>query len=307
MTYFARNIDKDFALLGLNVFPNILAPAGSRGRKRLFQGFHEYYEHNGHERASRLVQARYEVNRKHAIPDEDIEHFDLSVCYGLLVNTVPAVAWTLFYVYSQPSLLEEIRAAVACYIHTSKDSQDKLTFNVNIAEVIPGCPLLESLVQETLRAQSTNASGRIVLQDTLLENRYLLKKDSILLIPSAELHSDASVWGPSHKEFDPWRFLNRRAKGAKQPASAYRAFGSGDAVCPGRFFATNEIITILVIMVLKYDLSPGSEERWVMPKSHPHITTSILTPTKDIKVVSTGREGFEHVSWKFSWDTTGTC
>ena len=253
-----------------------------------------------------MIQARYEVNRKHSISNEDLEHFDLSVCYGLLVNTVPAVAWTLFYVYSQPSLLKEIRAAVASHVHTSSDPQGRLASKVNIAEVMAGCPLLESLVQETLRVQSTNASGRVVLQDTLLENRYLLKKDSILLIPSAELHNDASVWGPSYKEFDPWRFANRRAKGAKQPASAYRAFGSGDAVCPGRFFATNEIITILVIMILKYDLSPGSEDHWIMPKSHPHITTSILTPMKDIKVVATERHGFEHVSLEFSWNTTAT-
>ena len=44
---------------------------------------------------------------------------------------------------------------------------------------------------------------RVVLKDTRLENQYLLKKDSILLIPSAELHNNPSVWGPTLKDFDP--------------------------------------------------------------------------------------------------------
>ena len=121
---------------------------------------------------------------------------------------------------------------------------------------------------------------RVVLKDTRLENQYLLKKDSILLIPSAELHNNPSVWGPTFKDFGPQQFQPKRNSGVKRPASAYRAYGSGDSVCPGRFFAANEIMIILVIMVCKYDTSPMRGERWILPKMHPHITTSILTSVR---------------------------
>ena len=294
---FARNIDKEFAFLGLNIFPGILARAGSKGRQLLFQRFHAYYTQDSHREASRMVKARYDVNRKYGVAEEDIEHFDLSVCIGLLVNTVPGASWALFYAYSSPSLLQEIRAAISSITRISEDPVKRLTYSVNIAEIAAGCPLLKSLVQETLRMQSTNASGRVVLQDTLLEDRYLLKKDSLLLVSSAELHYDSSVWGMSSRDFDPRRFMH----GAAKPVSAYRAFGSGDALCPGRFLAANEILTVLVMTVSKYDITPRPRGRWVTPKSRPHITTSILTPTEDIPVELVERNGFEHVHWNFCW------
>jgi len=78
---------------------------------------------------------------------------------------------------------------------------------------------------------------------------------------------------------------------AERPASAYRAYGSGALVCPGRFLAANEIMTILVMMVLKYDLRPVSGGSWPLPKSRPHITTSILTPVEDMQVTITERKG----------------
>ena len=299
-TNFPRSIDKDFAFLGLNIFPNIIAPKGHRGRQKVFQGFHRYYAQDGHKSGSRLVQARYDVNRKYGVSVEDIEHFDLSLCIGLMVNTVPAVSWVLYYLYSQPSLLLEVRAAMSSYVHISGDSTSGSTHHVNIAEIVAGYPLLASLVQETLRVQSTNASGRVVLKDTLLDDQYFLKQDSLLLIPSAELHSNASIWGPSFRDFDPQRFMQKRNNGARIPASAYRAYGSGASLCPGRFLAANEIMIIAVMMVLKYNLSPV-RGRWDLPKSHPHITTSILTPVEDIQVKITERNGNDRGSWKFVW------
>jgi len=90
--------------------------------------------------------------------------------------------------------------SVSSYIYFSKDSTEGLIHRVNLAEVITGYPLLASSIQETLRVQSTN---------TMLEDQYLLKKGSKLLIPSAELHNNISGWGPSYKDFDPQRFMQK--------------------------------------------------------------------------------------------------
>ncbi|KAL8778771.1 MAG: hypothetical protein Q9213_007251 [Squamulea squamosa] len=276
-------IDRQFALLGLNILPSVLAPAGHQGRKAVFKGFHQYYAHNGHMSASPLVQARHEVHQRYGISTTDIEHFDLSVCIGLLVNTVPAVFWTLCYTYSQPTLLADARTAISSYVRVCEGSAGVCKYCVDIAEIVAGCPLLASIIQETLRVQSTNASGRVVLKDTKLEDTYVLKKDAMLLIPSAELHNNTSVWGSSCKEFDPQRFMQHSVNGANKAASAYRAFGGGSSLCPGRFLSKNEIMIILVIVVLQYDLYPQGE-KWTLPTGCPHITTSILTPVNDIQV-----------------------
>jgi len=293
-----RAIDDDFALLGLNILPHFVALKGSRGRKALFDAMREYYLVGGHKTASRLIQARYEVNRKYGVSQTDIEHFDLSVCYGLLVNTVPCTAWALYHVYSDPLLLAEVRQNIEPLIHQEND-QVRI---INIPEVIAGCPLLSSLVQEVLRVQSTNASGRVVLKDTLIDNTYLLKKDAILLIPSAELHNSKSAWGPTASTFDPARFRkDHEAQNAhKVPASAYRAFGSGASVCPGRHLGVNEILTVLIMMVVRYDIT-SIEGDFRMPRTKSHITTSILTPVEDLKVRIRDRTGGAGLRWRFLW------
>lgn len=158
----------------------------------LFAGFKKYYREMGHESASRMIQTRYEVLRQYNLCDEDIAHFDLNVCLGLLINTVPATCWTLYYVFSQPTLLEEVRAAISPYIQISSEG---FTRHVNIAEVAAGCPLVTSIVHETLRVQSVSTSARKVLKDTLVDGQYFLKEGSTVLIPSAEVHTTSSVWG----------------------------------------------------------------------------------------------------------------
>ncbi|KAI1775344.1 cytochrome P450 [Hypoxylon cercidicola] len=276
----SRAIEKDFVLLGLNIIPDLIAPKGSRGRRIFFDAMRKYYATGGNRTASSLIQSRYEVSRKYDLSQTDIEHFNLSICYGLLVNTVPGTSRVLYYVYSNPSLLAELRQNIDSLV--LKESGQAIT--INIPDVIAGCRLLDSLVQEVLRIHSTNASGRVVLKDTLIDDTYLLKKDSVLLIPSAHLHNSESTWGPDASSFNPKRLIKdiEGRNAPKVPACAYRAFGSGASACPGRYFATNEILAILVMMVLTYDVAPV-HGRWIMPQTKSHITTSILTPVEDIE------------------------
>ena len=142
------------------------------------------------------------------------------------------------------------------------------------------------------------ASGRVVLHDTLIEDGYLLKRDSILLIPSAELHCSEAVWGSSPTSFDPERFLNKKSK---VPASAYRAYGSGASICPRRYFAANEILIILVVIICRFDLKLR-HGAWKVPESRPHIKTSILTPVGDVEVKLVERNENENATWDFSWE-----
>ncbi|KAI1821852.1 cytochrome P450 [Xylaria intraflava] len=291
-------IDKEFVLLGLNILPTLITPRGSHARDLFFSAMHKYYNRGGHKYGSRLVQQRHEVSVKHGLSQADIEHFNLSVSYGLLVNTVPATAWVLYHVYSNPSLLKEIRH---CIEPLALQNSGQMA-EINIPRVTAGCPLLESLVREVLRIHSTNASGRVVLEDTLIDGKYLLKKDAVLLIPSADLHANESIWGSNAGVLTPERFATQKEADGKHkiPACAYRAFGSGASVCPGRHFALNEILSILIIMVLKYDISPVQGE-WKMPKTKSHITTSILTPVEDIKVELKEREYMRDLEWRLVW------
>lgn len=128
----SRAVQNDFTRLGLGRFPNIICPKAHAGRLAVCAAFEKYYRGNSRKSASRMVQTRYQVLQRYNLCEEDIAHFDLNVCLSLLINTVPASCWTLYYVYSQPSPLEEVRAAIAPHILTSPEGSKR---HVNIANI----------------------------------------------------------------------------------------------------------------------------------------------------------------------------
>ncbi|KAI1868480.1 uncharacterized protein JN550_006396 [Neoarthrinium moseri] len=297
------DVDKDFALLGLQVLPGLIAPAGSRGRERFFQAFRNYYATDSVKTASHLIKARFNVNKKHGVSDEDIAHFDLGVCTALLVNTVPAIWWTLFHAFSNQALLKELRHVIAAAISRQYKSREPLTaISIDVPHIIQTVPLIDSFVKEVLRVHSNSMSARLLLQDKVIEDdkgtSYLLKKGSFLAMPSAPVHASTDAWGPNASTFDPARFLH--LQGDRISRSAYRAFGGGHALCPGRHFAMNEIMGILIIMVMKYDISPLDGD-WSIPETRDHISTSVMTPGRDFLVRIKPREELQYMGGNFVW------
>lgn len=279
----------------------------------------KYYAMNGQDSASRLVQGRFEVNKKYDIPQSDIDHFDLAIAFGLLANAPAAMFWVIYYLYSDPSLLSDIRQTIEelpkiCEgLRTAMFKEDDLTKNtvtVDICEVTNSCPVLRSFINEVLRVQSTSASARIVVHDTILGGKYLLKKGGFTLVPSVVVHRNESAWGPTAAVFDAFRFMPQENKGAtgdkgsKQsriPMSANRSWGGGSNMCPGRYFAMRELLSILVITVLKYDISPVSGQ-WQVPKTKGHMSASIMEPVEDTEVWIRERKDRQGVTWEFAWE-----
>lgn len=230
----------------------------------------------------------------------DIEHFDLSISFGLLANAAPTSFWLVYYMYSNPRLLSEVREKITSVLGHQKDDECKKVI-INIPEVASKVPLLASFISEVLRVQSVNASARVVREDTVLGGRYLLKKNSFIFIPSAELHKNEEAWGPSASSFDPYRFIVQKrqgdTKGNRIPISAHRSWGGGVNLCPGRHFAMNELLSIMVIMVMRYDVSPASGS-WEEPDTKVHVMASIMEPAKDVPVRIRNRKGAD---FEFVW------
>lgn len=272
---------------------------------------HKFYAAGGHksESASRIIKARFEVNQKYDIPVKDIEHFDLSISFGLLANAAPTSFWLVYYLYSDPMLLTEVRANIhesLVFDNVQSESSGKKIVLVNIPDVIARCPLLASFVSEVLRVQSVNASARVIREDTILDNKYLLKKNSFIFIPSASLHKNEKAWGPTASAFNPHRFNTQKKLGVTRenriPVSAHRSWGGGVNLCPGRFFAMNELLSILIIMALKYDVHPISGV-WQEPPRKVHVMASIMEPARDLPVRIKKRENVEALEFKFVWQS----
>lgn len=304
--------EKDLALIALDWFPKFIAPKGYHGREAVVKAFVDYFERHLYKEGSPLVKARYKANMMYNVSLEDLARFESSLAVALLVNTAPAAFWTLFLVLSSPTLSMDLRQQLESFIrpipsddHTQSSKGSHQTLHINMAQVLRGCPLLKSLMEEVLRVRSANASGRMVMRDTMLNDQYLLRANSTVLIPSASVHNDASVWGATVQQFDPFRFVkNGKSQTLLQPAYAYRAFGGGAALCPGRFLASMEILSMLTIIMLRFDVTPvdskGHATHWQELKSRSHILTSILSPAKDVRVLIKEREKYRGMTWRFT-------
>lgn len=90
----------------------------------------------------------------------------------------------------------------------------------------------------------------------MLDGKYRLKKDSMLMIPVTVIHTDPDSWGPNAAVFDHRRFLPENIKAI--PRTAYRPFGGGHVFCPGRHFATTEILAFAALILLRFDITPAT-------------------------------------------------
>jgi cytochrome P450 len=164
-----------------------------------------------------------------------------------------------------------------------------------------------------------------VKEDTLLSDRWFFKKNAVVQIAGGVIHADPGIWGEGAGEFEALRFI----KLAKQTPSAsssqealatsqttgngtdatqteeksqggdrlkgihpaaFRAFGGGKTLCPGRHFATHEILAFVAMIVLTVDLEAVDKDgkaggNLVVPEKEDGVLpVHILEPKTDVMV-----------------------
>lgn len=283
------------------------APKGYRGRETVAKAFVKYYNNKGHESGSAWAKNRLNVSIKNGISVEDTAKFECGGGIAILVNTVPATFWMLYHIYSNPLVLADLRQELSTIIQTTKTPDGVQSHKIDITQIKTHCPLLTSTFQEVLRCRAMGTSVRQVMEDTLLDGKYLLKKDGIIQMPGRVIHMDQNIWGRDVEDFNHRRFTKdgieaakKRGDNAKRPSpAAFRAFGGGHTLCPGRHFATTEIMTAVIMFVLRYELKPVSGN-WAAPTcAKTNIAATIMEPDTDIDVLVQPRAGFENASWGF--------
>ena len=292
----------------IGFLPSVTAPQGLAGRGKLVKAFEHYLNTNGHEQASVLMKNRYEASAKNGVPVTDIARFEVGGSVAILVNTAPTVFWMLLLVYSHPGLVNDLRKEIS-QMMTEQTRNGNIVRSLDITGLKTSCPLLTSTFQEVLRYRSMGTSVRQVMQDTLLDDHWLLKKDCMIQMPSRVIHKDRAIWGSDVDDFNPRRFMKdepQRTPGGKRPnATAFRAFGGGTTLCPGRHFATNEILAVVTMCVMRYDMRPVKGE-WALPDTrNTNVTAVIMEPDTDVEVEVSPRKGFEDGLWAFELRDSG--
>ncbi|KAJ7786283.1 cytochrome P450 [Mycena metata] len=291
------DFDHGLGRLLLGIAPALTARAPYRAREALAVAFEEYLSAGHHETgASTIVQRRVEIAHQHGLSNVATARSELSFLFAGIVNTATTTFWAVLQVFARPELLAAVRAELpAAVVEDPATGERRLSMDL----LKGACPTLHAVFRECLRVGSDNYSTRLVKSDMMLAGQWHLKAGSVVQIAGGVIHADEGIWGAHADVFDPTRFLkdgesNKASEGKVHPA-AFRAFGGGKTLCPGRHFATHEILAFVAMIVLTFDLETadgaGATRISVPLKEDRVLPVHVLEPRTDVYVRVKVRDG----------------
>jgi cytochrome P450 len=287
------DFDSHLRLLLFNVFPTIIARKAYYGREKVVAAFVKYYNEGGQNVASELAQARWKVQHENGAATEDIARMETATVLGVVSNTTPSSFWMLYDIYSRPTLLTQLRDEVREHALKKTESGEMI---IDLAAMRDHCPNLLATFQEVLRIRSNSMPTRFVTDDVVLSEKYLLKKGRVLFMPGMNMNNEPSIWGGDSSAFDPTRF---KKETLKQRPTSFMSFGASPSLCPGRHFASGEILGMAAMMILRYDIVPEGG-KWVTPKFWKGaVAASMPFPAKPFNVSVTARDEFVGTTWAY--------
>ncbi|PVI00474.1 cytochrome P450 [Periconia macrospinosa] len=290
-------------------FPSIFVRKATQALSRMGKSFEEYIN-NGHvKEAHALIQSRQALHEDAGISIPDQGRLEVGLSLAFNVNAGITTFWILDNIYSRPELLEEIRREV-------RENAITAPGTISYAKLKDSCHLLASVYRETMRINAPMNTARWVKEDIVIADTYLLRKGSVVQAAGGIMHWDPELWGEDVHSFNPRRFWGTQS-GLKNPpasdqkgegktsqqvhAAAFRAFGGGASMCPGRFFAQMEIMSLVAVVVSGFDILPpqGKEKvDWNPARDDTKFPFAVSKPVRDIDVRFRRREGMEDLEWK---------
>jgi cytochrome P450 len=170
-------------------------------------------------------------------------------------------SWIVIEILSRPGLIDRIREEVTRAVTTDAKTGSPI---VNIPLLVT-LPLLHSVYSECLRLRNSVQVVRQLRNDLEVDG-YVLKAGNLVIAPSWLAHRDSSTWsspghdlnGDSHLANDFWaeRFLHRGK--TTMESGNYFPYGGGTAACPGRYYAKQEILAAVALLVAYCEFEPIS-------------------------------------------------
>ncbi|KAF9430008.1 hypothetical protein BGZ94_008667 [Podila epigama] len=206
-------------------------------RKRRLQGFNKKHKD--------LLQLFLEAH------DEDDQPLSDEMLKDTLMNfviagrdtTAQALSW-MFYLIHRSSARKDI-------LEKLREETDRLLQGGHPTyETIKQQKYAEACFHETLRLYpSVPQNVKVCVQDDILPGGIKVYKDEKVAWSTWAMGRDKGIWGPDAHEFRPERWL----EGEKPSSSKFVSFHLGPRTCLGQQFATIEAITILSMLIQRFE------------------------------------------------------
>ncbi len=218
-----------------------------------------------------LLQARDEEGQ--GMSAQQIEDEVMTFFLAGHETTALALTWTFYLLTQHPAALAQMQAEVDAVLGGRPPTQADL----------PRLPYTLQVLKESMRLYPpSSAIIRVALRDTVLGNRYPIRKNTTVAFSQYVLHRRPDTF-PDPERFVPERFRPENEQAL--PRYAYVPFGAGPRICIGNYFSMMEghLLLATIAQRLQITLLAPTPIRAILPLT--------LRPIRPVTVRVTHRAG----------------
>ncbi|XP_061111439.1 5-beta-cholestane-3-alpha,7-alpha-diol 12-alpha-hydroxylase-like [Conger conger] len=210
-------------------------------------------------------------------------------------NTGPSAFWLLLYLMKHPEAMKAIREEVEGLLKETGQEVKRGGVLIELTrDMLLRTPILDSAVDETLRLTTAPVLTRAVLQDMSLKMangiEYTIRQgDRVALFPYTAVQTNPEVH-PDPLTFKYDRFLTPEGtkktdfyKNGKRLRYYNMPWGGGVTMCPGRFFAINELKQFVFLMLTYFDFELKNPDEEIPAIDTKRWGFGAMQPVKDIQ------------------------
>lgn len=231
---------------------------------------------------------------------------DVSVLWGVNVNSNKNVFWMLLQIYSRPELLSDIREEIMEYVKVSPTGERDLNgfskLQIDVDGLCKNCPLIKASFYETMRMNMSGLGIRQVNQDLILKESasdaamfgkkqpqsYRIPAGSALVLANGTMQQDPRIF-ENPDQFLSQRFIDDKGKdgNVRVNMKSLHTFGGGLYKCKGRYFAEKEVLIFAASILVMWDVGPLQGDALILPKMG--LAGASRSPATDVRVRLTRR------------------
>ncbi|XP_026230984.1 5-beta-cholestane-3-alpha,7-alpha-diol 12-alpha-hydroxylase [Anabas testudineus] len=282
------------------LFPNlaygILSPRQKSEAERLMKFFWNFLSVQNmktKDNISRWVWDMHQARVEMGMKDSMINKYMFVLLWASQGNTGPSSFWLLLYLMKHPEAMKAVKEEVDKVLRESGQEVQRGGPLINLTrEMLTKTPVLDSAIDETLRLTAAPLLTRAVLQDMTLKmadgREYFIRKGDRMAMFPYVVHIDPEIH-PDPQSFKYDRFLN---PDGKKKTEFYKAgkklkyynmpWGAGVSMCPGRFFATNELKQFAFLMLVYFEFELKNPDEKIPEIDFRRWGFGTMQPQKDV-------------------------